>query len=86
MKDDPVKYCNLYKEQGCSHVDGFLCDFNSCSMKQEYDNKYLALKMLVEEHNKSCISECKGRAKYCVDYLAIGRCCGDCPKHYIIKE
>lgn len=84
MKNDPCKSCNLYKEQPCSHVDGFLCDFESCNMRINYDNKYIALKMLVDDHNKSCDSECSSRSKYCVDYLAIGRTCTDCPKHYKI--
>lgn len=29
---DPVKGCDLYKEEGCSHVDGYLCDYPDCSM------------------------------------------------------
>ena len=33
---DPVKHCDLYKDEGCSHVDGFLCDFETCSMRLEY--------------------------------------------------
>jgi hypothetical protein len=37
MKNDPVKYCRLYKETGCSHVDGFLCDYPKCDMLKEYN-------------------------------------------------
>lgn len=85
MNNDPVKHCNLYKEEGCSHVDGMLCDFSTCSMRVEYDNKYTALVKLVDEHNKSCDSECRSRAKYCIDYLAAGRSCSDCPKIYKVK-
>lgn len=33
---DPVKHCDLYKDEGCAHVDGFLCDFETCSMRLEY--------------------------------------------------
>lgn len=40
-QNDPVKHCELYKEQGCSHVDGFLCDFPSCSMRADYNNSKL---------------------------------------------
>lgn len=83
---DPVKHCSVYKEVSCSHVDGILCDFETCDMRLKYENKYIALKMLVDEHNKSCDSECQTRVKYCVDYLAIGRRCNDCPKHYKIEE
>jgi hypothetical protein len=32
---DPVKTCVTYKEHGCSHVDGFLCDPKTC---KEYKN------------------------------------------------
>jgi len=35
-KNDPVHNCKLYREQGCSHVDGMLCDFPNCSMNNEY--------------------------------------------------
>ena len=69
---DPVKHCTLYKEEGCAHVDGMLCDFNTCSMRVGYDNKYLALVTLVEEHNKSCDSDCSANAKYCIDDLLLG--------------
>ena len=46
MPPDPLKYCRLYKEQGCSHVDGFLCNVDTCrerilheisSLEQELD-------------------------------------------------
>ena len=36
MKNDPVKKCQLYKDKGCSHVDGILCDFPECSMNKDY--------------------------------------------------
>lgn len=32
---DPVKYCEVYKESGCSHVDGYLCNFKKCSIRLE---------------------------------------------------
>ncbi|BAW19181.1 hypothetical protein [Ralstonia phage RP12] len=40
---DPVKHCRVYldKENGsCAHVDGMLCDFNTCSMRLEYEQKH----------------------------------------------
>lgn len=37
MLTDPVRSCKLYKEQGCSHVDGYLCDFPTCSMLKKYE-------------------------------------------------
>ena len=35
-KNDPVRKCELYKKEGCSHVDGLLCDYHNCSMLKEY--------------------------------------------------
>lgn len=79
---DPVTDCNVYKEKGCCHVDGLLCDFKTCSMRIDYENKYKAILKLLTVHNQSCENECKSRAKYCIDYLAVGRTCNDCPKFY----
>jgi hypothetical protein len=39
MKDDPIRYCRLYKEGGCSHVDGYLCDLQTCSIRIDYEQK-----------------------------------------------
>ena len=36
---DPVKSCNLYKDKGCSHVDGLVCDFPKCSMNNQYNKE-----------------------------------------------
>lgn len=38
-KNDPVKKCNLYKNEGCAHVDGMLCDFPNCQMSKDYDSR-----------------------------------------------
>ena len=37
-KNDPVLHCELYKDKGCAHVDGMLCDYPDCSMNKEYIN------------------------------------------------
>ena len=34
--NDPVKSCPLYLNEGCSHVDGILCDYPKCSMLDGY--------------------------------------------------
>lgn len=37
---DPVKHCKVYKDKAngsCAHVDGPLCDFNTCSIRLNYD-------------------------------------------------
>ena len=36
---DPVKHCDVYKEDGCSHVDGYLCDFEKCDIRLEWAQK-----------------------------------------------
>ena len=36
LRNDPVKGCEVYKNEGCAHVDGLLCDFPECSIRQEY--------------------------------------------------
>lgn len=30
MSLDPLKYCKQYREKGCCHVDGFLCNVKIC--------------------------------------------------------
>jgi len=34
--NDPVRGCDVYKNIGCSHVDGFLCDYPDCSILKKY--------------------------------------------------
>ena len=29
---DPVHHCNIHKQFGCSHVDGFLCNMRTCNI------------------------------------------------------
>lgn len=36
---DPVLSCKQFKEVGCSHVDGFLCDFPNCSIQKNYEKE-----------------------------------------------
>ena len=34
--NDPVHSCDVYKNIGCSHVDGMLCDMRNCPILNEY--------------------------------------------------
>lgn len=34
--NDPVLSCSVYKEIGCCHVDGYLCDMKTCPTLKEY--------------------------------------------------
>ena len=36
VDEDPVRSCDLYKEEGCPHVDGLLCDMQRCRMRKEH--------------------------------------------------
>ena len=49
---DPVKHCDVYKEDGCAHVDGYLCDFETCDIRLEWaQKKNLGIKMTKNENN-----------------------------------
>ena len=37
-KNDPVVHCEVYKKEGCAHVDGLLCDMPTCSILEKYKN------------------------------------------------
>lgn len=37
--NDPIKHCNMYKDIGCSYVDGIHCNFPYCSMNLNYVKK-----------------------------------------------
>lgn len=34
--NDPIYNCKLYKEKGCSHVNGYLCNMKTCEMLAQY--------------------------------------------------
>jgi hypothetical protein len=36
LRSDPVKYCELYRNEGCSHVDGLLCEMDTCKERRDY--------------------------------------------------
>ena len=35
MALDPVTRCDVFKRDGCAHVDGLLCDFPKCSIRHD---------------------------------------------------
>lgn len=47
--EDPVKCCVLYKDFGCCHVDGYLCEPDTCPMKLEYEVLIDAYTLLDED-------------------------------------
>jgi len=53
---DPVEMCSIYKEQGCSHVDGLLCDFPECQMLKDYLKEK-------DSDKKMCVLSCSKRKR-----------------------
>lgn len=56
-KRDPFKNCIVYKsEDSCSHVDGFLCDYNKCTLRLEAEmfelENQLEIPMELRYHNR----------------------------------
>lgn len=37
--NDPVYNCEVYLEEGCAHVDGYLCDIKSCTIRFDWLEK-----------------------------------------------
>ena len=33
---DPVKHCEVYRCEGCVHVDGFLCEVETCDIREKF--------------------------------------------------
>lgn len=51
---DPAHYCDVYKEEGCAHVDGFLCAMDTCeSLKTRRDLKRVleTVKFVNKQHS-----------------------------------
>lgn len=38
-KDDPVRHCDVYKKEGCTHVDGMLCNMKTCDILINFREK-----------------------------------------------
>lgn len=36
---DPIKKCPVYKDTGCAHVDGYLCDYPNCAIMKKYNEE-----------------------------------------------
>lgn len=37
--NDPVYSCEVYKSEGCSHIDGILCDMRTCNILINHHDK-----------------------------------------------
>ena len=60
---DPVYHCPVYREEGCSHVDGMLCDFPNCQIYHEYmGHKWVGCAGC--EYNEACCSKNYGLGCY----------------------
>ena len=40
--NDPLYHCELYKQIGCVHLDGMMCDLNNCYDLEDYKAEKLA--------------------------------------------
>lgn len=45
---DPVRHCEVYKEIGCAHVDGYLCDMKTCDILSKYKCKKVEKSVVTE--------------------------------------
>ena len=36
---DPTIHCELYKQERCYHVDGYLCNVDNCLLLKEWKEK-----------------------------------------------
>ncbi len=52
QQTDPLHYCEFHKQVGCTHVDGFLCDVNTCNTRTDYQ-----LQLLEQEKHKKPVSK-----------------------------
>ena len=34
--EDPVAHCPVFKNIGCAHVDGMICDMKTCNILRSY--------------------------------------------------
>lgn len=68
---DPVKNCIVWIEQGCSHVDGMLCNFPHCSTFKKYYKEKIN-----GEHFGACV-DCKHNYSCCSNLYGQG-----CDTHY----
>ena len=53
QKDDPVRHCDVYKAEGCTHVDGFLCDMGTCDILEKFRSEHPAPKKIYEANRVS---------------------------------
>lgn len=49
---DPLTYCHYYKKYGCAHVDGYLCNVNTCTTLKEFNREFLRTQKLLKIKNK----------------------------------
>lgn len=46
--NDPIYNCEVYKSEGCSHVDGFLCDMKTCDIRVNHHDKLADIEKIRE--------------------------------------
>lgn len=55
LNSDPIRNCQVYKDEGCSLVDGPFCNFPKCSILYDYNGtEWVACCGCI--YNEDCIS------------------------------
>ena len=52
QQTDPAQYCEFHRDNNCAHVDGYLCDVNTCNTRTDYQ-----LQLLEQEKHKKPVSK-----------------------------
>ena len=52
QKTDPLCCCEFHKQVGCTHVDGILCNTETCNTRTDYQ-----LQLLEREKHKKPVSK-----------------------------
>ena len=47
-ENDPAYHCLVYREIGCAHVDGYLCDMETCDILRDYKCKIVGKSVVTE--------------------------------------
>ena len=42
QQTDPVQYCEFHRDNNCVHVDGYLCNADTCNTRTDYQLELLA--------------------------------------------
>ena len=64
---DPVTDCQLYKTLGCNHVEGFLCEVETCGMLKDFMKYKGKFTVSAEDHINNPSLSSPQVTNYCKD-------------------